>query len=441
MLINNVFLPLGGGNEIGASCYFLQLDNTKIIIDAGIRYNSKKLLPSFNILYKLDFLDSLTQLDAVIITHGHLDHCGALPYLFSQARNVPIYATKQTKQIAELLYNDINKEININNSEFDLYLYNRLLIENTLANVRVIKFYDTVKIKNLEISFFPAGHILGAAMIFIKSNEKNVLITGDFSSFDQYTVKKYEVPENLNIDLLITETTYGYQNIDFKSGIECERSDFINMIGNKILKGGTVLIPAFAIGRTQEIALLLNDYFQKNNNIKFPVYIGGLASLACNIYEENGIKIFNNDIKIAPYSLKKLKKSLIIASSGMLLKDTTSYNIACRLIEYEDNMICFSGYLDEESPGNELMKMGKGGLFKNDSKEIKINAEITKYRLSAHTNIEGIFELINKVNPKELIFVHGIPDFSSEINIYSELLKRNKRIIVHQSINELPIYF
>ena len=171
----NKFLPLGGGNEIGASCYYLDLENIKLLIDAGIRLNSDSIFPRFNALYEQDIIDGLWELDAILISHGHLDHCGSIPYVHSEAKRVPIYTTKETKQIAALLLNDTSNIKNSKNSDTSFQLYNKLLVDETIESIREINFGQKFNVSNLNITFYPAGHILGAAMIYIESENRRIL--------------------------------------------------------------------------------------------------------------------------------------------------------------------------------------------------------------------------------------------------------------------------
>lgn len=387
----------------------------------------------------MNLLDNLIDLDAVLITHAHLDHSGSLPYIYSNARNVPFYATRQTKEIIGLLLNDLRSDVPKSEAEANVRLFNKLLIDNTVDNIKTVNFNESFYLKNLKITFFPAGHILGAAMVYIESEDKKILISGDFSSFKQFTVDSYLIPENLEVDILVIETTYGYNNININYNLEIERINFIEQISRRIENGSTILIPAYAVGRTQEIALIFKDYFRKNNNKSFPIFIGGLAVNASKIYEHYGIEVFDENIKIlSSYSKKAFKNSLIIASSGMLLKNSTSYLVATQIFDADRNMICFSGYLDEDSPGKTLLKLQKGDKFDN---KYEIHAEITTYRLSAHSNLDGIKELVNKVNPQKIILIHGIPDYSFNDNIFFYLTHNKSSCLVYQSFNEIPIYF
>ncbi len=436
------FLPIGGGNEIGASSYFLQIGNTKLLLDAGIRINTPIVFPKYNILYQQNIIDGLWDLDAILISHGHLDHCGALPYVHSEAGKVPIYATKQTKQIAKLLLSDTSKIEKQNFGDTNIQLYNKLLVDETIDWIRETEFYNSFEIGDVKITFFPAGHILGAAMIFIENELGNILFTGDYSSFSQFTVPKYDIPHDLAVDILITETTYGYQNLDLRQTFKQERELFLSQVYDTIVRGGTVLIPAFAIGRTQELALLFSDYFSRNPQNIFPVYIGGLAAEACTLYQNNGINLYNKIIMRAPYSKKRILNSLIIASSGMLLEKTTSAQFATLLLNDPKNTIYFSGYLDEESPGKALssLEKKKNKLYRLNGKQLEVNANISTYRLSAHTNIEGIKELTEKTDPKQIIFIHGFPNYGNQVNILNEFSIRFNDKHIAQSMNGVKIY-
>ena len=442
----NLFFPIGGGNEIGASSYFLQLDGTKFLLDSGIRLGSNDSFPRFTALFEQKLLDGLWDLDAILISHGHLDHVGALPMVVQDAREIPIYATLPTKDIIEAQL----KPRKVDEAFVDVQAvneFNEKRVQRVIENVVPIEWNEPLQLKNCRVTFFQSGHILGAAMVYIESDSGNVLFTGDFTPFNQMTVLGYQLPDDLEVDLLITESTYGYQEVGRTGDIAAEREIFARKIEQCLGKNGSVLIPAFAIGRSQEVALILQSLINDGKLKPFTIYIDGLAQYFCEIYETHNVKVFGANIQKAPNNLLhdlNVFSGVIIASSGMLLNKSASARYAEKLLPDPWNMLFFSGYLDEESPGRELDSLcrSKGKSFWLNGKNISVNATVDAYRLSAHADSEGILTLIEKVRPKKVIFVHGIPQSRTKISILRETFRRFQgKIDVYHANNGTQIYF
>ena len=442
----NLFFPIGGGNEIGANSYLLQLNGTKFVLDAGIRLGSDKSFPRFTALYEKNILDGLWDIDAILVSHGHLDHIGALPEVVGEGPGIPIYATGPTKDIVETQL----KPRRVNEAFVDVQVvneFNEKRVQCVIENIVPAEWGQPIHLKDCQITFFHAGHILGAAMIYIETDSGNVLFTGDFTPFDQLTVPGYRVPDNLEVDLLITESTYGYQETKHINTIATEREIFASKIEKCLEENGNVLIPAFAIGRSQEVALILQSLIYGGELEPFMIYIDGLAQYFCEIYERHEVKIFDSNIQKAPKDLVDnldVFNGIIVASSGMLLDRSASAKYAEKILPDPQSTIFFSGYLDEESPGHmlDVLSRGKGKSFRLNGKNISVNAIVDAYRLSAHTDNNGILTLIERVNPKKVIFVHGVPQYRTKINVLRETLRRFQgQIAVYHANNGTPIYF
>lgn len=444
--IPNLFFPIGGGNEIGASSYFLQLDGTKFLLDSGIRLGSNDGFPRFSSLYETNLLEGLWDLDAILISHGHLDHVGALPTVIEQASKVPIYTTSPTKDIIEVQLEPRKADATFVDVQA-VNEFNEKRVKQVIKNIRSITWDEPIQLGNCQITFFPAGHILGASMIYIESDSGNVLFSGDFTDFDQMTAHGYRLPDDLEVDLLIAESTYGYQNISHTSDIAAEREIFASKIAQCLEEDGSILIPAFAIGRSQEVALILQSLMSEGKLQPFTIYVDGLAQYFCEIYERYGVNVFDSYIKKAPRNLVHQLDSfngVIIASSGMLLDNSASAKYAEKLLPNRQNRLFFSGYLDEESPGGKLnlLNKSKGKTFRLNAKNVSVNARVDVYRLSAHVDSEGILALIEKFMPKNVIFVHGEPRYRTETNVFQETCRRFPREInVYQASNGIQIYF
>ena len=449
--MRNLFFPIGGGNEIGASCYLIQLNGMKFLLDSGIRLHTDSTHPRFHSLYTEDLLDGLWELDGIFLSHAHIDHIGSLPTVVEDARDVPIYATLPTRDITKLQLNQSFTSTVSNDEELvdfpRVKEFNAIRVQRAIENIVPIEWHHPIMFQTCQITFFPAGHILGASMVYIESDVGNILFTGDFTSFDQLTVPKYQLPDNLDVDLLITESTYGYQESLYVGDVDEEREHFAQKIDRCLDGGGTVLIPAFAIGRSQEIALILRNLIRNGRLKPFTIYVDGLAQIACDIYQDSGMRIFEHGLEKAPQGFVDTLDTfngVIIASSGMLLDNSVSARYAEKLLPDPRNALFFSGYLDEESPGRRLeqLRESKGKHFRLNERNIPVHANVDTYRLSAHTGSEGILSLIEQVAPKKVVFVHGYPQYKIAVNVHRETYRRfRNRIDVYQANNETPIYF
>lgn len=435
----NVFWSVGGGEEIGASSYYLQVNQHKILLDAGLRFRSDLVYPAYDALYERHFLDGLWELDAILISHAHLDHIGALPRVAQESGIVPIYATEATRIFMELMLPNTREESILCQN------YHRDLVHQAMKKTNTVKYFEPFWPQNksdLTITFYPAGHILGAAMIFIETQDCNILYTGDFTNFDQFTVMGMDLPDNLKVDVLIAETTYGYAQRELLASVEAERELLLRNITNIIKLGGRILIPAFAVGRAQELAILLIQAIQNGVIEPFPIYMDGLAAEATKIYQHYNINIFGKEVQPAPPAIYHNWDSfsgLVIVSHGMLNSILRKLHRTNR-----QNSLFMGGYLDEEN--SDQLWMEQNNQYNEEmasmEKRIAIVAQTGNFKLSTHANHHGILRLITKYYPKKVILVHGVPVNGSVVNIYQQILEQfGHDIEVHHAHNNNPIIF
>jgi len=436
--MTNIFWPVGGGDEIGASSYFLQLEDQKILLDAGVRFQDELAYPEYEILYQNNVLDGLWELSAILLSHAHLDHTGCLPWVAQHAGGVPIYATAATLDLLSLLLNNAREE------SIACTDYKKDLLEQAIAKTNIVKPFEPFWINDIQVTFFPSGHILGACAIFLETKDLHVLFTGDFTNFDQCTALALDLPDHLQVDVLITESTYGYSNRVAPSQVDTERLVLVRNIAH-VLEHGKVLIPAFAIGRSQEIARVLAEAMLAGSLSPCSVYVAGLAIQASDIYEKYGIPIFNEHIQRAPpdfYQHVESFHGIILCSSGMLKENTFSAKYAQKMLSDPQSAIFFTGYLDEESPGKRLnaLKEHQGKKFYIQNTDVLVQANISTFQLSAHTDCQGIRRLIQKYKPKKVIFVHGFPKNGGRTNIFYQTLEEfGSEIDIYQACNGNPI--
>jgi uncharacterized protein len=282
--MNIIFL--GGGNEIGASSAIVEIGSARILIDCGIRMSGKHRLPDLATIKDAH----AGQLDAVLLTHAHMDHSGALPVLHQHFPGVAVYANAPTRGLVEVLLRD---SINImrarSESEQELPLYSQSAVDSLLEAIIPVPLGVPMEIGRTGVTatWFPAGHILGASSIGVEGIEQGrsirVLFSGDIAVSDQLTVPGMLPPVGFRPDVLVIESTYGDR---MHSPRELEEQRLIEMVAGIVEQRGKLLIPAFAIGRAQEVMLMLLKGFRAKRLASFPVWIDGMVRTVCGVYSQ-----------------------------------------------------------------------------------------------------------------------------------------------------------
>lgn len=441
---------LGGTKEVGASSVLIKAGTKNILIDAGIKVNEdgKEALPDFSILENLQ--KEGQTLDAVIISHAHLDHCGALPLVNRMFPETRIYCTVPSKALMQVMLNDALK---VARATSGLTFYDEEDIDRTIRNTAAVPYEETYPLGD-SVSFvlFSAGHVLGAAGILIQSDEGTVLYTGDYTVFQQRTIEGQKMTEFLKdgVNIIITEGTYGGSTHQRRSD---EIKKMIDVIEDTIEKGGKVLIPAFALGRAQEVILAIKD----RKNKKYPVYIDGMIKTVNSIYKNHssyltyrcyseirktGSLFYTQEIveveneKDREKIMKSSDPYVVIASSGMLTGGLSPF-YAEKIVDDEKNTIIIVGYQDEESPGRQLLNLAEKNsqnrkiVLNGIEKEVKCRVE--KAQLSAHSDKNDIIFFLESIPADYIYLMHGEEEALKELY---ESLKLDKKIKAHIEIAE-----
>ncbi|MFD3156044.1 MBL fold metallo-hydrolase [Haloimpatiens sp. FM7330] len=424
---------LGGAGEVGASSVLLRIDNKNILFDSGIRQSaSKDPLPDFRTIQQVGGLD------AVIISHAHLDHIGSLPIISKEYPNARIYMNNMTKDLTKVLLHDSLKIMN--NRESEIPLYAEQDVENMLNRIFTINYEVEFSIfDGMSICFYNAGHIAGASCIYLKSREGAFFYSGDFSVFSQKTVEGAKIPK-LRPDVGVFECTYGDK---LHSNREIEEKKLIDLVKECINNNGKMLIPAFALGRAQEIILILKKAMNKGEIKKINVFVDGMVKQINRVYKFNPLYLRNSlgkkilrgiepfyDDNIKPIENKEQREKvfeendscIVISSSGMLTGGP-SQSYAEKLASLENGYIVISGYQDEESPGRKLLNLleadEKDRVIELNNKIMPVKCRVERVGLSAHGDKSEIRGLIDRLTPKNVFLVHGdkeiIQSFSSEL--------------------------
>jgi Cft2 family RNA processing exonuclease len=458
---HDVFLPLGGGNEIGASSYLLRIDGVNILIDAGIRLKSKRVFPDFSLLNQM--IGGFKELDAVLLTHAHLDHCGAITKIHYEAPLVPIFTSTPTSRLIQVMLNDALKVNHRKSEDWSIVDPSKEVLDDTISSLNEITLDRPFFLDSSDVQVFPkrAGHILGAMSFLLETRQKRILVTGDICLHDQRTIGGCDLSNIGNIDVLIIESTYAFQPDQEIKTFDEQQYALVHQISKIVQNGGRVLIPSFALGRAQEIACLLGEYFEQGIIAPFPVLIDGLVKPVCDIYHEMKEylqgrlrtrlhhSIYTDHIIPVPEdyyptrsSINQLSPGCIISSSGMLVDNTRSAKYAESIIENIKDAILFSGYLDDESPGRRLLELNDNpSSLVINNRLFKPEAMIDRYHLSAHAPSFDLIKIILSINPRKIIMVHGNFKYKSDPS-FTKLLfgLEEKGIHVYQAANGVPIY-
>uniref|UniRef100_A0A914CDW6 Integrator complex subunit 11 n=1 Tax=Acrobeloides nanus TaxID=290746 RepID=A0A914CDW6_9BILA len=409
-------VPLGAGQDVGRSCILISMGGKNIMLDCGMHmgYSDDRRFPDFSYISGGGPLNGF--LDCVIISHFHLDHCGALPHMSEiVGYDGPIYMTYPTKAIVPVLLEDYRKV----QTEFrgDTNFFTSQHIKQCMKKVIAVNLQEIVHVDNeLTIQAFYAGHVLGAAMFLVTNGSESVLYTGDFNMTPDRHLGAAHVYPGLKPNLLITETTYATTIRDSKRARE---RDFLKKVHETVLDGGKVLIPVFALGRAQELCILLESYWERLD-LKYPIYFSpGLAEKATKYYRlfinwtnEKIKKTFVErnmfDFKhIKPFDMTfaDSKSPMVLFSTPGMLHGGQSLRVFKKWCTDPKNMIIMPGYCVAGTVGAKVINGMK--KIEIDQRIYEINLRVEYMSFSAHADAKGIMQLIKDVEPKNVMFVHG----------------------------------
>jgi len=434
---------LGGARQVGKSCLLLQTQESRILLDCGVDVTSDDHAyphleaPEFNI----------NELDAVIITHSHLDHCGFLPYLFKMGYKNPVYCTAPTRDVMSLLMLDYVK---IMRSEGKEPIYTQDDIKEMVKHTITLEYEEVSDVTpDVRITLYNSGHILGAAMVHmhVGNGLHNLVYTGDMK-FGKTHLLSSSATVFPRLETLMIESTYGGKDNIMPN--QKETDDYIEKIVTETVKrGGKILIPTLGSGRAQEVMILVEKMIRENQLEKIPVYIDGLVwdvtaihtaypeFLNSNIRKQIFHKDenpFMSDIFKRVGSQKERQdiiesegSCIIIATSGMLVGGP-SVEYLKALGENKNNSLVFSCYQGEGSLGRRIQEGEKEIVFRNGQKHdvYKINLEVHKLEITNHSDRKQLMNYVMKCipRPKKVIVNHG--ENSRCLDLASSIHKMNR---------------
>ncbi|CAK7227734.1 endoribonuclease ysh1 [Sporothrix bragantina] len=458
-----MFLCLGGGNEVGRSCHIIQYKGKTVMLDAGQH-------PAYDGLASLPFFDDfdLSTVDVLLISHFHIDHAASLPYVLAKTNfRGRVFMTHPTKAIYKWLIQDSVRVGNTSSNPTTQLVYTEQDHLSTFRQIEAIDYHTTHTVSGIRITPYPAGHVLGAAMFLVEIAGLKIFFTGDYSrELDRHLVSA-EVPKGVKIDVLITESTYGIAS--HVPRLEREQA-LMKSITGILNRGGRVLMPVFALGRAQELLLILDEYWSKHPDFQnFPIYYASNLAKKCMVVYQTYTGAMNDNIKRlyaerareaeatgnsagggGPWdfrfirSLKSLDRfediggCVMLASPGML-QNGVSRELLERWAPSDKNGVIITGYSVEGTMAKQIMQepehiqavMSRNLTGANrrgpgaDSEKVLIprRCSVQEYSFAAHVDGTENREFIEEVNAPVVILVHG--EQHNMMRLKSKLLSLN----------------
>ena len=394
----------GAAQEVGKSCIEIISQGQRYLLDAGVKFIHK------GVEYP-KYLDKISELDALFLSHAHMDHCGALPMLEHKHLKCPIYCTPLTWDITNLLLED-GYHLEKLRSVHPAYDGRDVrAVKDDVKFVRYSKWYETPD-RKVKFQYINAGHIPGSASILLEIEGKRVLYGADINT-EETLLMEPSMLEKLEfdkpIDVFITENTYGNRvHPDKKDSQE----GFIKSVNEGLKNGGSVLLPVFGVGRSQEILILLN---QLPSNV--PIYLDGMSrTLTQLILQSNDHYVNNRDIldemfkrvHIVKHPTERAKiakqKGVVIVSTSGMLQGGPSVGYAEKMIEDEKNFIILSGYQANGTNGRSIFE---DHMFYHNHERHKVRAHVRKFDFSAHLGQDRIHKVMTNIQAKHVLLQHG----------------------------------
>jgi Cft2 family RNA processing exonuclease len=426
------FINLTRRTEIGANSYYLEIGNQRLVLDSGMhpKYEGEDALPNFKAIEG-------RVLDAILISHSHQDHIGTLPVLMRRQPKAPVFMPEATADIgATLLHNSVNvmtrQREELGTTLYPLFTHRETQRASDLWRSCPLRVPITIRGERanprdsdvLTFEFWDAGHVLGSSGILLRAEGRNIFYTGDVN-FDDQTIAQAAVFPQDGIDILIMETTRGDSATPPEWSRAGEERRFAQAITDAFQRGGCVLVPVFALGKTQEVLAMLYKFRREGLLGEFPVYIGGLSSKITQIYDRRAnmgrrqlprLQLMQD---VDPYILNgetindtPARPGRVYAlSSGMMTPKTLSNIFARRVIENPRHSIFFVGYADPQSPAGILRKAKPGDMVSLDPEEPAqpVRCNLQPFQFSAHASRESLIDYAKKLSPKKIVLVHGDP--------------------------------
>lgn len=407
-------IPLGAGQEVGRSCIIVKYLGKTVMLDCGIH-------PGFAGLASLPFFDEvdLSTVDVMLITHFHLDHCAAVPFVVGRTDfRGRIFMTHPTKAIVHTLLKDFIKVSRGGGREED-GLYTDRDLETATSRTEVIDFYQTIDVDGIRITAYRAGHVLGAAMFMIEIAGMRLLYTGDYSRVADRHMPAADLP-SLHPHIVVVESTYGVS----KHLPRTEREQrFVQRVHTAVARGGRVLLPVVALGRAQELLLILEEYWERHPELHgVPIYqASGLARRAMSVYRSY-IEMMNDDIRAAfavanPFQFKHvthLKSAsqfddvgpCVVMATPSMLQSGVSRELLEAWCEDPRNCVIIADFAVQGTLAREILTNPPDIITKNGAR-LPLRCQVDAISFSAHADFSQTSEFLDELRPPHVVLVHG----------------------------------
>lgn len=407
---------------IGANSYVLDTGMERIILDTGMNPKGKGLeaLPDHRWLED-------NSADAIIVTHAHLDHVGSLPVLMRRQPGAQVFMSEMTAELAAaMLHNSCNvmtfQRDQEGIKEYPLFTHREVdAMERKWLRLNTGKRFEPGA-NGARAEFYEAGHLPGSVGVKLDLGGLRVFYTGDVHFEDQTLQVGAAFPES-EVDVLIMECTRGLAQRPADYTRQKESWRLAEKIMETVDRGGSVLMPVFAVGKTQEMLMMIHELRRTGHLAqRVPVHIGGLSSRMTQIVDRHtnkmrrqhaGFKLLEMDglIRAAKgeRDLSYAPGRIYAISSGMMTENTASNDFAFRFIDNPKNTVAFVGYADPESPAGLLQRTPRGEKVKlhHAHAAIPLHCDVETYDFSGHATREALVDYVRKLRPRKVLLVHG----------------------------------
>jgi cleavage and polyadenylation specificity factor subunit 3 len=409
---------LGAGSEVGRSCILLKYKGKTIMLDCGVHpaYSGENSLPLYQNI-------DVTSVDLLLVSHFHLDHAGALPNFLEKTNFAgAVYMTHPTKAITKMILMDF---IKVSHTPDDLTLFSEEQIASAMRKIKTVHYHEEIVHKGIKFWSYNAGHVLGAAMFMIEIDGARVLYTGDYSRQEDRHLKAAELPD-LKPHVLIVESTYGTQNHESKQARE---ESFIKSVHDTVIGGGRVLLPTFALGRAQELLLILDEHWRANAELRdIPIYFATSLGKRCMVVYQTYVDMMVDKIqkRLAydnPFVFKYIRNLLsvdkfhdtgpcvVMASPGML-QSGLSRDLFERWCSDSRNTVILSGYSVEGTLASEISKETQSQTIVSlkTHRNLPLRMKVHTMSFSAHVDYAQNASFVRELQPTHIVLVHGAVD-------------------------------
>jgi len=426
-------INLNPDTDIGASSWFVDIEGHRMLLDAGMhpKREGRESLPLYKVVQQED-------VDAIAISHCHHDHVGTLPVALRYFPKAHVLLPEQSYFIIErVLHNSVNvmtrQRDELGLKDYPLYTHDELddiapLFQGFRYN-REVEWAAYEKSKagfsSPTLEFYDAGHTLGSAGIMLRGQKETMFYTGDVCFHDQ-TILRAARFADVKADVLIMESTRGNRAVPQGVTRATEAERLTAAILGALKRKGCVMIPSFALGRTQEILALLALLMRDGKLKPQPIYIGGLGRVFTEIYDLEAHRAYRQHtslqlhealklIVLDPGQVQKMKLTggrIFVITSGMMAENTAAHDLAARMIGDEKQSIFFVGYADPDTPGGRLKasKPGETFVFSPSAGRVTHNCDVQEFDLTAHANREDLLDFVGQVSPRAVLLGHGGDD-------------------------------